>query len=559
MVNRKILRAAYYARYSTDDQQADSIDRQFMVCEGIVKREGFLHEPHHRFADPEISGGTARRPQYAAMLSAARKREFDVLVAEDISRLWRNMEMQTRDINELEELRIPVVTQTEDTRRENDRMMLNLKGSINESYRKDIGRRVRNKQRLLAGNRRPAGGRAYGYIPASRSESGKVEINMTEAEIIRQIYAWRATGWSGKRIAAELNERRVPAPGAGWNRRRSVPNAKRTNGEWVRTAIIGDVRRGIGILNNQAYKGDVVWGRSHWERSPRDSSIRRCELVDDATQLVTYHEERLRIVSDDLWAAVRAIQTARTPRGEAISSAKRRLGRGPVRWLSSLLVCSECGSNYVQYGRADYVCSGFHNGATCRNGARFRIEDAEQAVLHAIEYDFASPSAIEHAVSTAMTSYEREYAHAARPTPSKSVELAELDAREADVRAQYKAGKLPPTVLTAWLAELETARLAVTQPVVQETQRVTRDDLAKAYRSALAKRLGIFTKRENAGPAREGLRQMLTSGRIALRPNAERRQFEGVAAFDISQFFVENQIDIKLVAGVGFEPTTFGL
>jgi hypothetical protein len=71
------------------------------------------------------------------------------------------------------------------------------------------------------------------------------------------------------------------------------------------------------------------------------------------------------------------------------------------------------------------------------------------------------------------------------------------------VRAQYNAGKLPPTVLTAWLAELENARLAVTQPVVQETQRVTRDDLVKAYRSALAKRLGVCTKRENAGPARE--------------------------------------------------------
>jgi DNA invertase Pin-like site-specific DNA recombinase len=271
-MNSKTLRAAYYARYSTDDQQADSIDRQFMVCDGIVKREGFAHEARHRFADPEISGGTAQRPEYAAMLVAARKREFDVLIAEDISRLWRNMEMQTRDINELEELRIPVVTQTEDTRRENDRMMLNLKGSINESYRKDIGRRVRNKQRLLAGNRRPAGGRAYGYIPASRSGTGEIEINETEAVIVRQIFQWRAEGWSWKRIAVELNERKIPAPGAGWNRRRSVANAKRTNGEWVRTAIVGDVRRGIGILNNQQYTGDVVWGRSHWERSPRGTA-----------------------------------------------------------------------------------------------------------------------------------------------------------------------------------------------------------------------------------------------------------------------------------------------
>ena len=53
--------------------------------------------------------------------------------------------------------------------------------------------------------------------------------------------------------------------------------------------------------------------------------------------------------------AVHVIQSAGTPRGEAIRAAKRRLGRGPALWLSSLLVCSECGSNYVQYGRTDYV------------------------------------------------------------------------------------------------------------------------------------------------------------------------------------------------------------
>jgi site-specific DNA recombinase len=126
----KMLRAAYYARYSTDGQEADSIDRQFMVCETLAKREGFVHLAHHRFSDPETSGGTPRRVGYAAMLAAAVRGEFDVLVAEDISRLWRNMEMQTRDINELLELRISIVTQAEDTRRENDLMMLNLKGSM---------------------------------------------------------------------------------------------------------------------------------------------------------------------------------------------------------------------------------------------------------------------------------------------------------------------------------------------------------------------------------------------------------------------------------------------
>ena len=46
-MNAKRLRAAYYARYSTDGQEADSIDRQFMVCDTIAKREGFLHAEHH--------------------------------------------------------------------------------------------------------------------------------------------------------------------------------------------------------------------------------------------------------------------------------------------------------------------------------------------------------------------------------------------------------------------------------------------------------------------------------------------------------------------------------
>jgi hypothetical protein len=82
---------------------------------------------------------------------------------------------------------------------------------------------------------------------------------------------------------------------------------KRTDGEWVRSAIIGDVRRGTGILNNPVYEGEVVWGRSRWIRSPRDSTIRKCEVVESPEEFVTRHDERLRIVSDDLWNAVHAI------------------------------------------------------------------------------------------------------------------------------------------------------------------------------------------------------------------------------------------------------------
>jgi DNA invertase Pin-like site-specific DNA recombinase len=79
---RTALRAALYTRFSTD-KQASTAD-QVRVCERLAEREGFTVT--HRFADEAISGGTADRPGYQAMLAAARRGEFDVMVAEDFKR-----------------------------------------------------------------------------------------------------------------------------------------------------------------------------------------------------------------------------------------------------------------------------------------------------------------------------------------------------------------------------------------------------------------------------------------------------------------------------------------
>jgi hypothetical protein len=68
------------------------------------------------------------------------------------------------------------------------------------------------------------------------------------------------------------------------------------------------------MLHAMYRQGDVVWGRGRWMRSLRGSAIRRCEVVEDAEDLVTHHIERLRIVSDELWNVVHVIQSARTPR-----------------------------------------------------------------------------------------------------------------------------------------------------------------------------------------------------------------------------------------------------
>ena len=70
MTPKHDLSAALYARYSTDKQSEASVEDQFRVGEDIARRNGLTVVA--RYHDRAISGGTAKRPGYQAMLEAAR-------------------------------------------------------------------------------------------------------------------------------------------------------------------------------------------------------------------------------------------------------------------------------------------------------------------------------------------------------------------------------------------------------------------------------------------------------------------------------------------------------
>src|ERR1700751_1449396 len=111
-----MIRSALYARFSSEKQSEASIEDQFRVCERIAERHGFAVAA--RFSDAAISGGTVERPGYRALLQAARRREFEVIVAADTSRLWRSLAEQAPRLAELADLGVQVVTHDLDTRQE---------------------------------------------------------------------------------------------------------------------------------------------------------------------------------------------------------------------------------------------------------------------------------------------------------------------------------------------------------------------------------------------------------------------------------------------------------
>ncbi len=369
------LRAALYARYSTEKQSENSISDQFRVCESIAGRHGFRIVV--RFSDAALSGGTTQREGYQELLEAARRRDFDVIVAEDVSRLWRSLAEQSPRLAELRDLAVHVVTQDLDTRHESAGILGAVNGAMSEHYRQEIARRTRRGLEGRARAHKATGGRAYGYVAARDSQTAEREIHTGQAEIVRRIFQEYAEGRSPRGIAAALNREGVPSPGSTWKR-----NERRQQG-WMASAIAGDPARGIGILNNELYIGRVIWNRFKWVRSAADSSKRRY-VANPESEWVAHSAERLRIVPQELWERVKARQKARSEDiGESVrrghkAAAQKRTGRKPKFLFSGLLQCGVNGGE-----------------AACSSDVRIKRTLVESGLLAGIKRDLLAPEVVE--------------------------------------------------------------------------------------------------------------------------------------------------------------------
>ena len=102
------LRAVIYARYSSDLQSDTSIDDQIRICRQRIDHEGW--QLVGTYADAAMSGTSPFRPNYLKLLQDARKRAFDVVVAEALDRLSRDQEDVARLYKELSFAGIKLVT-----------------------------------------------------------------------------------------------------------------------------------------------------------------------------------------------------------------------------------------------------------------------------------------------------------------------------------------------------------------------------------------------------------------------------------------------------------------
>jgi hypothetical protein len=138
---------------------------------------------------------------------------------------------------------------------------------------------------------------------------------------VRRIYEAYASGTSPRTIAAKLNAEGLPAP---------------RGGEWNASTINGHRARRNGILQNDLYKGSLIYNRVRMLKDPY--SGKRISRINPKSDWVTIEVPDLRIISDELWTDV---QTRRARYGgEPVHKsrrAKRLLSGNDVRRMWGLV------------------------------------------------------------------------------------------------------------------------------------------------------------------------------------------------------------------------------
>jgi site-specific DNA recombinase len=192
------MRAAIYARYSTELQTESSIQDQNRVCERWCASNDATVVA--RFEDQGISGGAiGNRPGLTTMLAAP----VDVVVVMDLSRLSRSQADLPKMIDRLVHrgVRIVGVQDGYDSSRKGHKLQAGLSGIIGEAFRDMVSSKTYSALESRAQRGQPTGGRAFGYRDG-------------EAAIVLRVFQDYAGGASAKGIAEQFNREGVPSPGS---------------------------------------------------------------------------------------------------------------------------------------------------------------------------------------------------------------------------------------------------------------------------------------------------------------------------------------------------------
>ncbi len=543
-----MTKAAIYARYSSSMQREASIEDQVRLCEERATREGW--QITQTYCDRAASGASLIRPGIQALMQDAQSGKFDLVLSESLDRISRDQEDIAGVYKRLRFAGVKIVTLSEGDINE---LHIGLKGTMGALYLKDLADKTRRGLRGRVEAGKSGGGNSYGYdVVKEFSESDEAErggraINAQQAAIVRQIFNEYAAGKSPRAIAMALNKQNIPGP---------------SEKGWGPSTINGNWQRGTGILNNELYIGRLVWNRLTYIKNP--DTGKRVSRLNPESEWIVKEVPALRVIDDALWNTVKARQ--KSLRKLRAFHDKQR----PRKLLSYLLKCGSCGGGLSKVSQAHYGCSTARNKGTCDNRLTVRQDALEGMVIAALQSRLMDPALLEEFCDE-YTRYLNELRmeknaglHAAR------AELEKLAREKTKLIQAIKDGVPGGEVkddfirVAARREELE----ALLDGTAEEPV-LLHPNMAGYYRQQVTALAQALNADENRAEAADLIRSLVD--RITLTPNAQNKldidlygDLAGILTMAANANGPLEASDpsvqqVKMVAGVGFEPTTFRL
>lgn len=495
-----MIRAALYARYSTDNQRVASIADQQHGNRHLAGELG-AHVVRE-FSDAALSGQTLARPDFQAMMAMVEAGEIDLIIAEHTDRLTRDgghiydiyYELKARDV------RLVTVHQGEI-----GLMHVGTSGLMSAMFIEELKKKVRRGLEGVVREGRYTGQPAYGYQIARELDAkgdrkrGLRTLHPDEAPIVHRIFEMAASGMTSGEIAEALNTENVPT---------------RSGGKWHKAAILGSTTHGTGILRNELYRGRLVWGRT---ASRRDRRTGRRRIVENPAERQVRDAPELRIVTDDLWERAHRQVAKRSQR----AGQPRAQRRGPTL-LGSLVRCANCGSRMVFTGQGDFMrcAQRTQHQVDCGNTRTPHYADVEARILAHIKANFLHPDVVadaarewQRAEAEARAATQRDRADLERALADAERRMARLIAQVEDgmpwsaIAARHAELEAKAGQIRAALAEVPPAPVTILHPSAANLFRLAVEDLTQALDDPADTR---------TARAREGIRALIDD--VTVRP-----------------------------------------
>lgn len=236
---RTPIRCAIYTRQSVESHNdLSSCQVQFDLCSAHVRSLGY-ETVDERFDDEGHSGTTINRPALNRLLDVVRRGGVERVVVHRLDRLSRNLLHSTSLFNTFRHhnVKLDVVTAPELGAMAFDSFMLNMLASFAEFERDLTASRIaESRAHLKSHGRRVAGAVPYGYSADPRTK--QLIVCDGEAQRVKQLFAWAASGLTPSRIAGDAN-------GRGWT--------TKSGNAWT-------TRQVLATLKNHVYAGLIASG-----------------------------------------------------------------------------------------------------------------------------------------------------------------------------------------------------------------------------------------------------------------------------------------------------------